>query len=230
LNVLITSAASATAQIIAGELSGSHTLRLTDLPANAKSSSEIISNELGHESETDDLVAGIDAIVNVGYQGQTGENTHLMDYHTRRMYNLLQAASDAGVSRYINVSTLKLYENHEENLVVTERWRTDPSAEDVELLAAHMAEYVCKEFARDRMIQVANLRLGWPFIGDGSAGPTDTAAILHGMIGAAVSEALVSDALGQWQDIHVQSPVDYQRFITNTAAELLPGLAGELAQ
>jgi nucleoside-diphosphate-sugar epimerase len=229
LNVLITSAASATAQIIAGELAKGHTLRLTDLPANANG--EIVANELGHESETDDLVAGIDAIVNIGYQGQTGTNTHLMDYHTRRMYNLLHAASEAGVSRYINISTLKLYEKHEENLVVTERWRTDPSAEDTELLGAHMAEYVCKEFARDRLIQVANLRLGWPFVGDSSArsaDATDTAVISHGMIGAAVTEALVSDALGQWQDIHVQSPVDYQRFITNTAANLLPGLAGRL--
>ena len=34
MNVLITSAASATAQIIANALAGTHTLRLTDLPGN----------------------------------------------------------------------------------------------------------------------------------------------------------------------------------------------------
>ncbi|MEE8046158.1 MAG: NAD-dependent epimerase/dehydratase family protein [Dehalococcoidia bacterium] len=226
--MLITSAASATAQIIANALSGAHTLRLTDLVEN--NSGDIVGNELGHGPETDDLMAGIDAIVNIGYQGQSGSATHLMDYHTRRMYNLLQAGSDAGVKRCVNVSTLRLYQDHEENLVVTEKWRTDPSAEDTDLLAAHMAEYVCKEFARDRLIQVANLRLGWPFVGDSAAAPEDTAAISHGMIGAAVQEALVSEELAQWQDIHVQSSVNHQRFITKTAATLLPGLAEGLKQ
>ncbi len=223
MNLLITSAASATAQLIAGELDGKHTLRLTDLPANA--GGDIVANELGHGSETDDLVAGIDAIVNVGYQGQSGSPAHLMDYNTRRMYNLLQAASDTGVRRYINISTLRLYEDHEENLVVTEKWRTDPSAEDVDLLNAHMAEYVCKEFARDRLIQVANLRLGWPF---NSSDPDDTATVSTSLIGTAIEAALVSEELIQWQDIHIQSPVEHQRFITNTAARLLPGLAGSL--
>ena len=120
-------------------------------------------NALDHDEATDELVLGIDAIVNIGFQGQSGSAPQLMDYHTRRLYNLLQAASDAGVGRFINISTLRLYEDHEENLVVTERWRTDPSAENVDLLGAHMAEMVCKEFARDRLIQVANLRFGWPF-------------------------------------------------------------------
>lgn len=241
MNVLITSATSATAQIVAGALAGTHTLRLTDLPGNSGNATggvrgEIVACDLGHEKPTDELVAGIDAIVNISYQGQAGEATHLVDYHTRCMYNLLQAASDAGVPRYVNISTLRLYEDHEENLVVTERWRTDPSAEDVELLGAHMAEAVCKEFARDRLIQVANLRLGWPFVDpdagrpDAAGTPGDTAAISHGLIGAAVAEALTSQELEQWQDIHIQSPVPHQRFITGTAARLLPGLAERLAQ
>lgn len=228
MNVLITSAASTTAQIVVNALGNAHTLRLTDLPENAKGT--ILANELDHEADTDNLMAGIDAIVNIGYQGQSGSAQHLMDYATRRMYNLLQAASDAGVSRYVNISTLRLYEGHAENLVVTERWRTDPPADDIDLLSAHMAEYVCKEFARDRLIQVVNLRLGWPFVGDSSMDPNDTAVVSHDMIGAAVEEALTNQKLAQWQDIHIQSRVDYQRFITDTAAQLLPELAGRLAQ
>ena len=226
--MLITSAASATAQIVANALGNAHTLRLTDLPDNAKGT--ILANELDHEADTDNLMAGIDAVVNIGYEGQSGSSQHLMDYATRRMYNLLQAASDAGVSRYVNISTLRLYEGHAENLVVTERWRTDPPADDINLLSSHMAEYVCKEFARDRLIQVVNLRLGWPFVGDSAADADDTAAVSHGMIGAAVEEALTSQNLGQWQDIHIQSRVDYQRFNTDTAARLLPELAGRLSQ
>ena len=228
MNVLITSAASTTAQIVVNALGNAHTLRLTDLPENAKGT--ILANELDHEADTDNLMAGIDAIVNIGYQGQSGSAQHLMDYATRRTYNLLQAASDARVSRYVNISPLRLYEGHAENLVVTERWRTDPPADDIDLLSAHMAEYVCKEFARDRLIQVVNLRLGWPFVGDSSMDPNDTAVVSHDMIGAAVGEALTNQKLAQWQDIHIQSRVDYQRFITDTAAQLLPELAGRLAQ
>ncbi len=225
LNLLITSAVSDTAKLIANGLSGKHNLRLTDLPESATAG--ILANKLDHEAETDRLVADIEAIVNIGFQGQTGSATHIMDYHTRRMYNLLQAASDAGVRRFINISTLRLFEDHEENLAVTERWRTDPSAEDTELLGAHMAEYVCKEFARDRLIQVVNLRLGWPFDGSES---DETATISSELIVAAVEESLVSDELAEWQDIHIQSAVENQRFITSTAAKLLPGLAERLAR
>ena len=219
MNVLITSAASTTAQIVVNALGNVHTLRLTDLPEHAKGT--ILANELDHEADTDNLMAGIDAIVNIGYQGQSGSAQHLMDYATRRMYNLLQAASDARVSRYVNISTLRLYEGHAEHLVVTERWRTDPPTDDIDLLSAHMAEYV---------IQVVNLRLGWPFGDDSSMDPNDTAVVSHDMIGAAVEEVLTNQKLPQWQDIHIQSRVDYQRFITDTAAQLLPELAGRLAQ
>jgi hypothetical protein len=75
-----------------------------------------------------------------------------------------------------------------------------------------------------------NFRIGWPVIGDSPAGPNDTAAVSHDMIGAAVEEALTNQNLAHWQDIHIQSRADHQRFITNTAARLLPELAGRLAQ
>ena len=222
MNVLITSAASRTAKIVIESLRTEYSVTLTDLPGN--SSGEMVSCDLGHEGSTKDLVNGVDAIVNIGFQGQSGNATHLMDYHTRCMYNLLEAASGGGVARFVNVSTLRLYEDHEENLVVTERWRPDPSAENVDLLSAHLCEAVCKEFARDRLIQVVNLRLGWPFVPDISPVTTETAAISHELIVAAIRESLVSKELGQWQDIHVQSPIEHQRFISDTAGKLLPGL------
>ena len=45
----------------------------------------------------------------------------------------------------------------------------------------------------------------------------------------AIKAALATQELIQWQDIHVQSPVDHQRYITKTAARLLPELAGRLS-
>lgn len=228
MHILITSALSATARVIADSLADNHMIRLTDLSHNANA--EMIANDLDHGSLTDDLVSGVDAIINVGFEGQTGTDSDLMDYHTRCVYNLLYAAAGAGVSRFINISTLRLYENHEENLVVTERWRTDPSAEDVAILGAHMTESVCKEFARDRLIDVVNIRFGWPFVETNLPDSSHTAVTTYGLIAAAVNESLVSDQLGPWQDVHVQSPVKHQRFITNTAAQLFPNLADRLAQ
>ena len=228
MHILITSAASATAGVIADSLADKHVIRLTDLSHNADGA--MIANDLDHGSLTDDLVSGVDAIINVGFEGQTGTDTHLMDYHTRCAYNLLYAAAGASVSRFINISTLRLYENHEENLVVTERWRTDPTAEDVAILGAHMTEAVCKEFARDRLIDVVNLRFGWPFVETVLPSSSHTAVITHDLIAATVAESLLSEQLGPWQDVHVQSPVKHQRFITNTAAKLLPNLSDRLAQ
>ena len=228
MHILITSAASATAGVIADSLADKHVIRLTDLSPNADGA--MIANDLDHGSLTDDLVSGVDAIINVGFEGQTGTDTHLMDYHTRCAYNLLYAAAGASVSRFINISTLRLYENHEENLVVTERWRTDPTAEDVAILGAHMTEAVCKEFARDRLIDVVNLRFGWPFVETVLPSSSHTAVITHDLIAAAVAESLLSEQLGPWQDVHVQSPVKHQRFITNTAARLFPNLSDRLAQ
>ncbi|MDP6962522.1 MAG: hypothetical protein QF595_13615 [Dehalococcoidia bacterium] len=226
MHILITSAASATARVIADSVADNHKIRLTDLSHNADG--KMIANDLDDGSLTDDLVSGVDAIINVGFEGQTGTDTPLMDYHTRCIYNLLYAASCAGVSRFINISTLRLYENHEENLVVTERWRTDPSAEDVAILGAHMTESVCKEFARDRLIDVVNIRFGWPFVETISPDCSQTAATSHGLIAATVNESLLTDLLEPWQDVHVQSPVKHQRFITNTAAKLFPNLADRL--
>ena len=102
MHILITSAASATARVIADSFADNHKIRLTDLSHNADG--KMIANDLDDGSLTDDLVSGVDAIINVGFEGQTGTDTALMDYHTRCIYNLLYAASAAGVSRLINIS------------------------------------------------------------------------------------------------------------------------------
>ena len=87
MHILITSALSATARVIADSLVDNHMIRLSDLSHNANA--EMIANDLDHGSLTDDLVSGVDAIINVGFEGQTGTDTDLMDYHTRGVYNLL---------------------------------------------------------------------------------------------------------------------------------------------
>ena len=185
---------------------------------------DIVVCALEHDEATDKLVEGIDAIINVGYQDEVdmGATFHL-DYYTRRTYNLLWAASNAGVNRVVNLSTLRLMEEYEENLVVTELWRSKPLASDINLLCAHLVEIICKEYARDQKFEVVNLRLGWPLVAGGrdDIGDNAGASVLCSEdLGRAVLAALKSD-VEPWQDIHIQSTVANQRYTTAKAAATL---------
>ncbi len=179
---------------------------------------------IGHDDSTDTLVGGHDALVVFGYNQQPTDPSAIVDHSTRQLYNLLNAASDAGAKRCVYVSSLKLFADYEENLTVTEKWRSLPPTDDVPLLACHLGEVVCKEFARDRRIQVATVRLGFPVEqGDRAAAQSSgqTAAVSSGDAIEAIKRALTAESLAQWQDIHVQSPVENQRYLMHAAKELL---------
>jgi nucleoside-diphosphate-sugar epimerase len=179
---------------------------------------------LGHDESTDKLVAGADALVVFGYNKEQSDPSAMIDHSTRQLYNLLHAASEAGAKRCIYVSSLELFADYEENLTVTEVWRSLPPTDNVPLLACHLGEIVCKEYARDRKLQVASIRLGFPVIqGNRSkaAGSGEAAAVAGDDAVLSISSALTSDKLGQWQDIHVQSPVPHQRYLMHAAGKLL---------
>lgn len=180
--------------------------------------------ETGHEEPTDSLVKGTDALVVFGYSQEASNPTQVIDHSTRQLYNLLHAASEIGVERCIYVSSLQLFQDYEENLTVTENWRSLPPTDDIALLACHLGEIVCKEFARDRRIKVATLRLGFPIVdGDLAAAEASrhSAAVSSKDAIQAITHTLSTDLPGQWQNTHVQSKVTNQRFLTNTAEQLL---------
>ena len=181
MNVLINGSPTAIGRAVVAELAdSSHKLRLTSMAPYE--SQDVVVCALEHDEATDELVRGIDAIINVGYQDEVdmGATFHL-DYYTRRTYNLFWAASNADVKR------------------------------------------ICKEFARDRMFEVVNLRLGWPLVEGGVEALQDSpemSALCSQDLGRAVLSALSAD-VEQWQDIHLQSAVANQRFTTAKAAEVL---------
>lgn len=182
---------------------------------------------IGHDESTDALVAGHDALVVLGYNNgptDSTDPTEVLDRSARQLYNLLHSASEAGLKRCVYVSTLKLFDDYEENLTVTETWRSLPPTDDVQLLATHIGEIVCKEYARDRRIQVATLRLGFPLLqGDRATAQSsgESAAVAGDDAVEAIKRAVTTDKLAQWQDIHVQSPVENQRYLMHAAKELL---------
>lgn len=223
MNVLINGSPTAIGRALVEQLAGSdHNLRLTSMAPYDEQ--DVIICALEHDEATDNLVAGIDAIVNVGYQDEVEMPVSFhLDYYTRRTYNLLWAASNAGVKRVINLSTLRLMEEYEENLVVTEQWRSKPLASDINLLCAHLVEIICKEYARDRKFEVVNLRLGWPLVAGGQDdidGGAGSSAICSEDLGRAVLAALETD-IEPWQDIHIQSPAVNQRYTTAKASAKL---------
>ena len=105
MRILITNAATSLGQALADGLGDAHQLRLTD-PEPIFG----IQCDLGHGSETDELVKDIDLIVHLAYAPRDGdgENTWL-DRNTRGTYNLLLAAAAAEVEHAILVSTLDLF-------------------------------------------------------------------------------------------------------------------------
>lgn len=183
------------------------------------------------DSATDQVVASIDAVVHFAYSRAGGRANDLIDRTTRRTYNLLLAAKAAGVERCICVSTLRLFEALPAHFTVTEQWRSRPPGDDPALLACHLGEIVAKECARDRLMRVLTLRLGFPEVpGDRSAIGDEhgTAAIAASDAAEAIGRALQAD-LAQWQEVHVQSPVPGARYLMREAATLLsfPGADSE---
>jgi|TARA_B100001971_G_C18256416_1_gene582545 nucleoside-diphosphate-sugar epimerase len=214
MKILITCSTSVTGKKLLESLSQDFETTSTDV--SDSNSDEFSVCQLDHDQQTDNLVEGVDLIVNVGYGGQSGDDRKLIDYHTRCIYNLLTAASNAGVKRVINLSTLKLYESLTENLAVTENWATQPNPNDVNVLCAHLCEMVVKEFARDNKFQVTNLRLGFN-IGDKECSSTITDNdFIH-----AVKSSINANPNVPWEVIHVQSKVPNQRFITRYSQSVL---------
>ena len=107
------------------------------------------------------LFKDIDVYVHINYQGLNfSDDYEMIDYHTRKTYDLLFAAGKENISRVLSISTLELFSEIESNLTVTENWEMKFPADNIELLCANLSEKVCKEFARDQVFEVINLRLG----------------------------------------------------------------------
>ena len=220
MNILITSAASILAQQVATALSEEHTIRLTELH-NVESDFDFVRSALGHDEATNELVRGIDVIIHIAEippdllaEADQPDN-YAIDYQTRCTYNLLTAAAEEGVKRFIYASTLRLFEQHGENWTVTESWRPRPSVDSF-VLSKHLGEFTCREFARERKINVTCLRLGNLVTAETAATTEYDSGWLE--INDAVTAfqgALTSPS--QWDIYHIQSEFPGARFSVRTA-------------
>lgn len=216
MNVLITSAASPLAHHLARGLYAAHDVRLTDI-RDARGPWPFVRCDLGHDEATDRLVAGVDVLIHLALpppecaDGTETAANELIDYQTRRTYNLLLAASEAGVARCIYASSLSIFANCEEDWAVNERWRPRPSTEP-QVLAQHLGEFTCREFAREGRIAITCLRLGK--IGqpnDNAAHPPDPTWLAPADAVHAFQCALAAPA-EPWAIYHIQSDFPGARY------------------
>jgi len=159
MRVLITNAATPLGQTLAEKLGHTHQLRLTD-DDTVTTDREFVQSELDHDEATDALVANIDAIVYLAYAPRPGDDeTTWLDHNSRRLYNLLIAASETSIKRVIVLSTLELFTPYNDVLPVGNHWKPLPSCEPA-VLGAHLAEFTAREFAHSHALKVSVARIG----------------------------------------------------------------------
>jgi nucleoside-diphosphate-sugar epimerase len=219
MRILITSAASQIAQGLAAALKDEHHVRLTER-IQVEGEAEFVRCSLDHDFSTNLLVQGMEAIVHVAEPLPEEQAEHQLDYLTRSTYNLLAAAAAEGVPRLIYLSTLALMSQYDEAFVVTERWRPRPTPEPA-LLAKHLGESVCREFARGHELQIIVLRLGQVVrAADVADAPFNPLWVDERDVAQAVSQALTLEGR-PWSLFHIQADSPQARFPVAYARRML---------
>ena len=221
MKILLTSAATRLSQALAGPLASSHEVVTTDRTPVAGLDG-FVQSDLGHDASTNELVRGMDAIVHSGEPDAEASVSEQLDVAMRCTYNLLWAAVEERVPRFVFLSSLRLMAQYDEGLAVTERWRPVPSTEAIDL-CYHLAEYTCREFAREGRIDVVCLRLGDPAF-DSSSPLSPTAALTLGDAAQALDRAITAElppdstsSRRSWTVLHIQSVVPNARYLTAAA-------------
>jgi nucleoside-diphosphate-sugar epimerase len=213
--LLITSAGSELAQKLARGLSAQYAVRLTERKA-VRVEHEFVECALGHDSPTNDVVRGAAAIVHVAEPLPEDTAEQQIDLTTRCTYNLLLAAAAEGVPLVVMLSTLDVMDGYDANLTVSETWRPRPPTEP-RVLAKHLGEFTCREFAREGKVNVVVLRLGKVVRSEEVRDrPFDPLWVDDRDVVQAVSSALASKP-GRFQVFHILSDSPKARFAVTRA-------------
>jgi hypothetical protein len=208
--ILITSGETRLAQAVATELGKGNEIRLAGQLT------------FGHGEETQELVRGVDAIVHVAEPPSGSSEVERIDYQTRGTYNLLAAAHKAGVQRVVYFSSLDVMTGYGEDFEVREGWRPRVT-EKSSAFSNYLGEFTCREFARDRHLNIIVLRLGKVVRADEVAGkPFDPLWVDERDVAQATAKALPLDVKtyrGErpWTIYHIQSGSPQARFAIDSA-------------
>lgn len=218
MKILVTSVGSRLGTEVANHLNEAHWVRATDR-VSVTGPWAFERSDLGHDAPTNLLVRGMDAIVHLGQVPPDADPQGSLDYQTRCTYNLLRAAGDEKVPRFIYLSSLAVMERHDPGLAVTERWQPAPST-SISTLCHHLGEYVCREFAREGLITVICLRFG-DLVWDAKPGTKVSSSALHMRDALHALDAALTAQVDRWNVFHIQSSVPNARFLITTAEKAL---------
>jgi len=218
-SILITSGGGRLAQALAAGLKETYSIRLTER-APIRTAHEFVQCALGHDSATDEVVRGVEAIVHVAEPLPEETPEQQIDFLTRCTYNLLWSAAEGKVPRIVLLSTLELMTGYEPSYTVSENWLPLPSMTTI-VLAKHLGEYISREFAREGKTQIVVLRLGKVVradeVKDQPPDPlwVDERDVVHAVLCA------LSARLNIWQVFHIQSDSPGARFSVKRAQTAL---------
>ena len=208
-------------RLLADRLARDHELRLVAAPCVETPESGCSVVDTRDPDSVAPLAAGIDAILHLGAYdplplGGPDSEQETLDFAGRGTYVLLREAVRAGVERVVLVSRLSVMDGYPADHVIDEMWKPRPSA-SAEALAPHMAEIVCREYAREGPLRCVCLRFGELGAPEGTSEADAVRAV-------EASLALPFQDPGyRWHVCHVSSSA---RFPLRAAAQLL-GLSRE---
>ena len=216
MRILVTNPTSELVENIVERLALSHEVEVSDGLFNEGSDSEV-------------LVGGMEAVIHSlsGTNYSLGES-ECLDQAMRGTYNLISASVTQGVRKFIFIGSLDTMKQYDRDYIVTEKWRPVPNTE-IATLCVHLAEFVCKEFAREKLIDVSCLRFGDIFW----QGTINSSAALSGSDALqSIEKALnvdtgtsmwssESSVANKWNVFHIQSNVTNSRFPTDKAESIL---------
>ena len=222
MNILLTNPSSRLSRELAQCLGSSHEVELSAGP-------------FGHEESTDALVRGKNAIVHSLNTDKTIGDVERLDEAMRQTYNLLWAAVEHKVEKFLFLGSLSTMSSYDLDFLVNEKWKPVPTT-DINILSHHMSEFVCREFGREKKIDVRCLRLGelcwdkqinssFPLLGE------DAIQAIGKVLTKDISSSWPGSFLippTTWHVFHIQSSTPEVRFSTQKAQDLLSYLPTEV--
>ncbi len=158
MRILITGSTSKLGAALVRALSSAHDVRTLDLTGDGSGSSPTHVGDPRDRDFAATAVADCEAIVHLAPLAPPGASAvDVLDAATRGTYNLITTASSA--TRFILLSSLRLFERYPMEWRVTEQWAPRPTTE-IDDLATYLAELTVREVARVAPLKAIALRLG----------------------------------------------------------------------
>ena len=187
----------------------------------------------GRDEDSNDpsgLLEGVDEVVHQPFVGEGASHEDWLDAATRSTYELLLAASEAGVRRATLLSTMSQFLSYPANIAMAagrqenwQHWAPKPTPHPASL-GYHLAEFIGKQFARSGLLHVLVARVGSlhsaaHFTTTAADAASDLVAEL--MDGTAFDDEREANAFfgpdpSRWQVLHLHEPV------TSTSPNLPP--------